>query len=320
MLFLKVTVDGGNMAAKEKCVIWGVGNGYEGILNQINFEIYKQNIEVVAVVCSQEDKYCGYRDGFPIVCKEEVMELDFNYVVITSSIFYKEIKAEAVKLGIPLNRIINGKVFKIPLFDFRAYSSLIKNPVTIITDDCWGGYVYHYLGLEFSSPLINTLWDKEEYIKFIRDPLFYLGTELTMVREGDLKSGIYPVGKLGRDGKYVAMRFVHNADFCEAKQQWNRRKKRINQDNLFVKMGCSISDVDINDYLNAFDDCKYKKILFYNGDEDIKGKFNTNRFIWQERKAGHVNNFVYANYMRINYMYVIDILKLLTGEKDYSRE
>lgn len=308
------------MAVKEKCVIWGMGNGYEGILNQIHFEIYKENIEVVAVVCSQEDKYCSYRDGFPIVLKEELMELDFEYVVITSPFFYNEIRAEAVKLGISLNRIINGQVFKIPLFDFRAYSSLIKNPVTIITDDCWGGYVYHYLCLEFSSPLINTLWNKEEYVKFIKDPLFYLQTELTMVREGDLRSGIFPVGKLGRSGKYVEIRFLHNADFNEAKQQWDRRKKRINQDNLFVKMGCSISDSDIKYQLKVFDDCKYNKILFYNGDEDIKGKLNTNRFIWQEKKAERVDNFVYSNYMRANYMYVIDILKLLTGEKDYSRE
>ncbi|MCM1233063.1 MAG: DUF1919 domain-containing protein, partial [Ruminococcus flavefaciens] len=253
---MKVTIEG-DMMVKEKCVIWGMGNDYEGIINQINFEIYKGNIEVVAVVCSQEDKYCSYRDGFPIVLKEELMELDFEYVVVASSIFYKEIKAEAIKLGISLNRIINGQVFKLPLFDFRLYSSLIKNPVTIITDDCWGGYVYHYLGLEFSSPLINMLWDKKEYIEFITDPLFYLQTELTMVREGDLKSGFYPVGKLGKNGKYVEIKFIHNADFNEAKQQWDRRKKRINKDNLFVKMGCSISDLDIKYQLSVFDDCKY---------------------------------------------------------------
>ncbi|MCM1120962.1 MAG: DUF1919 domain-containing protein [Eubacterium sp.] len=316
---MKVTIEG-DMMVKEKCVIWGMGNDYEGIINQINFEIYKGNIEVVAVVCSQEDKYCSYRDGFPIVLKEELMELDFEYVVVASSIFYKEIKAEAIKLGISLNRIINGQVFKLPLFDFRLYSSLIKNPVTIITDDCWGGYVYHYLGLEFSSPLINMLWDKKEYIEFITDPLFYLQTELTMVREGDLKSGFYPVGKLGKNGKYVEIKFIHNADFNEAKQQWDRRKKRINKDNLFVKMGCSISDLDIKYQLSVFDDCKYNKILFYNGDEDIMGKCNTNRFIWQAKKAGRVNSFFYPNYMRGNYMYVIDILKLLTGEKNYSRE
>ncbi|MCM1211804.1 MAG: DUF1919 domain-containing protein [Blautia sp.] len=183
-----------------------------------------------------------------------------------------------------------------------------------------GGYVYHHLGLEFSSPLINTSWDKDEYARFIQAPLFYLQTELIMVRDGDLRKGISPIGKLGEPGNYVQIQFVHNVDFNEAKQQWNRRKKRINWDNLFVKMGFSISDENVKACLDAFNQCKYKKILFYNGDEDIEGKYNTNRFIWHEKKASRVDNFTYWDYMRKNYLFSIDILKLLTGEKDYSRE
>ncbi|MCM1211803.1 MAG: hypothetical protein NC318_09380, partial [Blautia sp.] len=128
-----------DMAIKEKCIIWGMGNDYETILNQINFEIYKGNIEIAAIVCRKEDKYCEYRDGFPIVLREEIMDLDFEYVIISSSAFFKEIREEAIELGIGANRIINGQIFKKALFDFRLYSKLIKNPVTILTDDCWGG-------------------------------------------------------------------------------------------------------------------------------------------------------------------------------------
>lgn len=308
------------MGTREKCMIWGIGNDYEAILNQVHFEILKGNIEVTGVVCRKEDRYCKYRDGFPIILKEELAEADFEYVIVSSTSCYQEIKAEAVSLGIGLNKIINGQVFRKPLFDFGLYSELLKHPVTIITDDCWGGNVYHYLGLEFSSPLINTFCDRSEYAKLIQDPLFYLQTELTMVREGNLKAGIWPVGRLGDSEKYVQIQFVHHTDFNEAAQQWNRRKQRINQDNLFVKMGAGISDENLMFYLNIFDKCKYRKILFYNGDENIKGQLKTERFIWQAQKANCVDAYLYRDYMRNNYMFVVDILKLLTGAENYLRE
>ncbi len=308
------------MQSKEKCIIWGIGNDYEAILNQVLFEIYKGNIEVTGVVCCKEDRYCNYRDGFPVIPKEDLAESDFEYVIVSSSFYYQQIRAEAIKLGIGINKIINGQVFRKPLFDFRLYSNLLKNPVTILSDDCWGGYAYHYWGLDFSSPLINTLWDKNEYARFIQDPLYYLQTELTMVREGNLKAGIVPVGRLGHSEKYVQLQFIHNVDFTEAKQQWDRRIKRINKDNLFVKMAVSISDENVRSHLRAFEECKYRKVLFYNGDENITGKFKTDRFIWQSKKANRVGTYFYQDYMRGNYMFVIDILKLLTGEGNYSRE
>lgn len=223
-------------------------------------------------------------------------------------------------MGIEANKILNGQIFRIPLFDFGLYAELIENPVTILADDCWGGFVYHYLGLAFSSPLINVLWDKSEYAKFIQAPLFYLETELTMVREGDLRVGLFPIGKLGKNGKEVQIQFIHNVDFYEAKQQWDRRKKRINSDNLFVKMGFGMSNKDVKEYIGAFCNCKYNKILFYNGDEEIEGKLHTDRFLWYERKAPMVDNVHYENYMRNFFYETIDIFKLLTGSKNYSRE
>lgn len=309
-----------DLRMKDRCIIWGMGNEYETILNQIYFEIYKGNIEVIAIVCRKEDRYCEWRDSFPIILKKEIMKLNFDYIIVSSSVFYKEIKAEAVALGIEEKKIIRGEIFKRTLFDFKMYSKLIKNPVTIITDDCWGGYVYNYLGLEFSSPLINTFWDKDEYARFIQEPLFYLQTDLVMIRDGDLRKGIWPVGRLGEFGKYVQIQFVHSVDFHEAEQQWNRRKKRINQNNILVKMGFGVSDKNVKTYIDAFERCKYRKILFYNGSEDINGKYNTERFIWQERKQTRVDDFVYYDYMRKNYTSVIDVLKLLVGEKDFSRE
>ena len=60
-----------------------------------------------------------------------------------------------------------------------------------------------------------------------------------MVREGDVQGGICPIGRLGDNGDFVEIQFVHCYNFSNALEQWNRRIKRINRSNIFVKMGFS---------------------------------------------------------------------------------
>ncbi len=303
-----------------KCILWGIGNDYDLLLNQILFEIYKGNISVEALVCRKGDKYCLSKDGFPIIYKEELNELDFDYLIITSGAFYNEIRDEALRLGIQANQVIDGRKFLLPLFDFSRYSQLIHDPVTILSDDCWGGYAYNRLGLLFSSPLINIYWDREEYANFILNPLFYLSTELTLVQEGNLQAGIYPIGQLGNTERNVNLKFVHNANFTEAKLQWDRRIKRINVNNLFIKMGFTSSEKDKQLLLNSFENVPYNKILFYNGDEKIEGAFKTERFIWRQQQSKRIDYFNYNDFLRSSYYLDLDLLKLLTGDKNYSRE
>lgn len=303
-----------------KCIVWGIGNSYDKILNQILFEIHKGNISIEALVCCKEDKYSSSRDGFPIITKEEINNVDFDYVVIASNSFFKEIRNEALQLNIEESKIIDGRKFQLPLFDFKRYSQLIQNTITILSDDCWGGYAYNRLGLPFSSPLINIYWERNEYAKLIVDPLYYLNSELTVIEYGDLRKGITPIGQLGDKNRNVKLNFTHNVDFNEAKIQWDRRKKRINPNNLFVKMGFLSSDQNKQSYLDAFEHVPYNKILFYNGDEDIKGAFKTERFIWRQTKLKRVEHSNYNDFVRLSYYRELDLLKLLTSETNYSRE
>lgn len=304
----------------KKCVIWGIGKEYDGIINQISYEIYKGNMTVEALVCRKEDKYCSFKDGFKIVAKEEIATMKFDYLIIASSYYFDEIKREAFEYGILPEKIIDGKVFRLPLFDFELYSELISNPVTILSDDCWGGLVYNYLGLKFSTPLINTYWNRGEYSRFIQNPRFYLQTELTMVKEGDLKLGEIPIGKLGDEENFVQIEFVHNTNFEEAKGQWDRRKKRINFNNIIVKMGFSNVEKNKKFYLDSFEKCKYRKILFYDGNEDVENVIKSDRFIWEPARIGYVRSFNYNDFMLHQYPNVIDIFKLLVGKKEYLRE
>lgn len=306
-----------------KVVIWGMGNDYESIINQLKFEICKNNIICEALVCRDQDAYVSKKDGFPVVKVSEFYKLKFDYLVIASGKFFDQIRDEAIKMGVEPKCIIDGRLFHQPLFDFKRYVSLIENPITILSDDCWGGFAYNRLQLPFTSPLINISWNRDQYVKFIQKPLYYLDTDLQLVREGDLYEGICPIGRLGNENDYVELNFVHNYNFSSALEQWNRRVKRINRNNIFVKMGFSNADASekIKARIQAFENVKYKKILFYNGKGNLPEMFKqaNERFIGNQKSAKGVVSFDYNYYLITSYFWDLDLLKLLVDGEDYSR-
>ena len=174
------------------------------------------------------------------------------------------------------------------------------------------------LSLQFSSPTINISWRKEEYVKFILDLPYYLKQPLKCGREGKLETGEYPIGLLGENERQIQMELIHNISFDEAKQQWERRQKRINFNNIFVKFGFNKKD-NWKICMNAFDSLPYHKICF---------------FPYVRDKEGYINSGVYARWLQWNHMrkrvdsydindYIrnpeqirktIDILSLLNGE------
>lgn len=123
----------------KKVIVWGIGNDYEMILNQLMYEILKKNLTCEALVCREKDIYADSKDGFRIIKKSEIMNFQYDYIVISSSQYFIEIKKEIMDLGIAESKVIDGSVFKQPLFDFGRYVSLLENPITILSDDCWGG-------------------------------------------------------------------------------------------------------------------------------------------------------------------------------------
>ncbi len=307
-----------------KCIIWGTGNDYDRLYNSIQFEVYKGNIEIAATVSKQENIFCKYIDGIPLISKEEIYRFDFDYIIICSSRFFREICNEIRTLGIDRSQILNGNVFSYACFDFNKYIRLIENPITIISDDCWGGVVYHVLALPFNSPTININWEKEEYAKFISDLPYYLQQPLKCGREGNLETGEYPIGLLGENEKQVQMELIHNISFDEARQQWERRQKRVNFDNIFVKFGWNKKD-NWEFYRNVFDKVQYKKICFFPYERDKQGYISSGfyaRWKWWIDTRGRVDSYNINDWTRDPKCIcgAIDILALLNGETACFRD
>lgn len=150
-----------------------------------------------------------------------------------------------------------------PIFSFFWRLRNKNKDFSIISNNCWGGGIYQELKLPYLTPTIGLYFYPEDYILFLQDLKYYATeakltfTDLSKYKD-NTKKHPYPIGLL--DGK-IEIHFLHYKSTEEAMQKWERRKKKINWDNLFIKMddrdGCSI------EHIQKFDNLTYnKKILF----------------------------------------------------------
>lgn len=82
-----------------KCVIWSGGDSYEAIINQIKFEELKGNLNCAAILSKSMARFIKRRDGYAIIGKEDLNNIEFDYLIIAAKDYYKEILAEAVAMG-----------------------------------------------------------------------------------------------------------------------------------------------------------------------------------------------------------------------------
>lgn len=140
---------------------------------------------------------------------------------------------------------------------FKLRKKLKNKSVTIISNNCIGGILYHDLGLKFNSPTINTLIYGDEFVEFVKNIKDYINCELVY----DQTSSQYPIGVLlPTNKKSIHIHFLHNNTFEEAKADWDRRKNRVNYNNMFVIYE-HFNKFD-NSIIEEFDKLNYNKVVF----------------------------------------------------------
>ena len=127
----------------------------------------------------------------------------------------------------------------------RVKAPLVRRGLTnldfsILANNCWGGIVSRDRHLPYNSPTCGTYFFSKDYLRFLGDLEGYLGREL---EEVPVRASAYadellqlhgPDVVIARTGD-VEIVMLHYPTFEEAKVKWDRRKKRINRDNLLVK-------------------------------------------------------------------------------------
>lgn len=117
-------------------------------------------------------------------------------------------------------------------YEKKQRRRLKNHDFSILCPSCIGGVIYHRLGQRFLSPTINLWMRQRDFLKFVSNLEQYINKELVFV-EGVVVAGKvcdYPVAKLGD----VLIFFKHSNSKEEAKADWEKRKVRINYDNLYL--------------------------------------------------------------------------------------
>lgn len=143
------------------------------------------------------------------------------------------------------------KIYKLTVG--KINNKRVKNKsISIICNNCWGGIFYRNSNIPYLSPTVGLFFMADDYIKFIYDLKKYIETELEFISVEDSKYKNYlkklnynsPIGKLND----VEIMFLHYSSESEAKEKWDRRKARINWDNIVYKFSdqnmCTYEDLE----------------------------------------------------------------------------
>ncbi|WP_295746735.1 DUF1919 domain-containing protein [uncultured Limosilactobacillus sp.] len=138
---------------------------------------------------------------------------------------------------------------------------LINNDFSIICQNCVAGFIYHQLGLKFLTPTINLYFYPGDFLHFVQNLHYYL-SDCPLV-EDQLAPQNFPVGLLGDAQRQIRIYFNHDSTFEAAKAKWERRKQRVNYQQLYVIGGDAYGQPYSTAQLRAFDQLPFQnKVLF----------------------------------------------------------
>ena len=141
------------------------------------------------------------------------------------------------------------------LFNKKNRKALQNKNFSIIGSDCTAGCVCKDLRIKMNSPTRNFYFEANDYIKFCQNLPYYLS--LSLSDDSEPSQTEYLTAMCGD----IRLFLVHYDSVQQAKEEWERRKGRVNLNNLFFLMNdrnnCS------EETIKAFDELPYpNKICF----------------------------------------------------------
>ena len=132
---------------------------------------------------------------------------------------------------------------------------LVNHDFSIICSDCTAGCVCKDLKEQMRSPTRNFYFNADGYIKFCQDLEYYLSQPLT--EDKNPPDTEYLTAMCGD----VRLFLVHYDSVKQAQEEWERRKGRVNLDNLFFLM--NDRNFCTEEHIAAFDALPYpNKVCF----------------------------------------------------------
>lgn len=186
---------------------------------------------------------------------------------------------------------------------------------TLFSSDCLSGILYHDLERKFLSPTINLWFKEKDFLKFCNSPKYYLNCDFCFLPKNE-KEVSYPVGCLGEADRSITLYFEHYQSNEESAKFWDKRKERIDWENLYVVMSdWELSDEDIHDFYQIK---AKRKIMFTWNAERADG-----REIFQINHHGkeHVRRYSNLNWNGFrDFELFFDYIKWINMEDDFMLE
>lgn len=158
---------------------------------------------------------------------------------------------------------------------------------TIISQNCIGGVIYADLGLPFNTPTINMFIEDENFVKMVENFEHYMKIKPIPKTEcfiDPIDNSIkYP--KIMIDDIEICC--IHYKSCEKAIEAWERRKKRINYNNIYV-MANSWNLHDDEELIRRLCNVQYKTIIFTEKDFDETKCFKLPGEIWYKDERGIV--------------------------------
>lgn len=287
-----------------RCLVWGSGKVFNDNINLLLFFEMKREI-VLAGITGNDTAFSRISD-ISFVPKSQIDCSNYDIVIIMSD-KRVEIEKEAISCGFAEEQILWYKSLHIPNLNLKKFMDLKKSLPSILVHNCWGGLTCHHLGVEFRSPLVNMYLEEADYLKLLCQPKLYMQEELSFdyIAYSEYLQREFPVCKCGDIKLYCN----HYRSFEHAKECWERRKLRINWDNLFVMFF-----TENEERAKEFDKLPYeKKICFVPFTSDLESVYTLD--FCQKGEMAKKELWEIVNGMAVGDFYYYDVIELLNTGK-----
>lgn len=150
---------------------------------------------------------------------------------------------------------------------------LDKTDFTIISNNCWGGFIYQSYDLKYNTPTVGLFFMADDYIEFISDIKNWIYKPIEFIEHTQSKYyknfrewnkfGHYPIGKF-KDSN-IEIHFLHYKSKEEAVNNWQRRTERINWNKILYKF--NDQNLCTREHIKRFCNLPYKNKLCFTAKE-----------------------------------------------------
>ena len=173
---------------------------------------------------------------------------------------------------------------------------LNTNDFTIISNNCWGGRVYQYFGIEYKTPTIGMYFFPSDFNQFCNNLDFYITRDPVIVDWNESKWKKYltlqyniinmPLIARINDIELILLHYHSELDF---KNKWKRRRNRINWDSLIFKSNDQnfCTEFDCEEFCTKNID---QNRIFFTANQNWFAKYNCTIFYKDDEMYGFVKD------------------------------